>query len=98
MNSLQPLTHDAPLPARSRKRELFHLILVIVLPIGLLIAAAASIQHFVNRNWDEAIADADRQLAEAVADADRLDSGWRLDELTGRRKVLADENNAAVRV
>jgi hypothetical protein len=98
MNSFQPPSGVAPLPARTRRREWLGLVLAITLPVGLLVAAAASINHFVNRDWDEATAAADRELAQAVADADRLDPGWRLDELTARRKVLADEDNAAVRV
>jgi hypothetical protein len=98
MKSFQPPISAAPLPPRSRRREWLGLALVIALPVGLLVAAAALINHFVNRDWDEANAAADRELAEAIADADRLDPGWRLDELTARRKNLADEENAAMRV
>jgi hypothetical protein len=39
----------------------------------------------------------DRDLEEATAEADRLDpDGWRLDELEAHRKVVPDEENAAL--
>jgi hypothetical protein len=40
----------------------------------------------------------DRDWEEAVAEADRLDPGWRLEELEARRAVLPDEQNAALQV
>jgi hypothetical protein len=88
----------ASLPRRSRRREWLGLALVIALPVGLLVAAAASISHFVNRDWDQANAAADQELNEAIADADRLDPGWLWDELIARRKSIPDQENGSLLV
>jgi hypothetical protein len=39
-----------------------------------------------------------QELREAIAEADQLDPGWRWQELEARRKVIPDEENAALRV
>jgi hypothetical protein len=41
---------------------------------------------------------ADRQLQEAVTEADQLDPGWRLDELDAKRKIIPNDQNAALQV
>lgn len=40
----------------------------------------------------------DRQMEEAIAEADRLDPGWRLHELEARRRFIPDAENAALQV
>jgi len=41
---------------------------------------------------------ADVEFQDALAEADRLDPGWRLDDLLGRRPVYADGDNPALQV
>ena len=40
----------------------------------------------------------EQELREALAEADRIDPGWRFEDLEARRKVIPDEENAALRV
>ena len=40
----------------------------------------------------------EQELREAIAEADRIDPGWRFEDLEARRKVIPDEENAALRV
>src|SRR5947208_2528492 len=39
---------------------------------------------------------AERSLGGAMAEADRLDPGWRLEELLGKRELPPDEQNSAL--
>jgi hypothetical protein len=71
-------------PAKPRRRR-WLLVLVALLLLG----AGAGVLFL---RPDPSVAD----LRAAFAEADRLDPGWRFEELDARRKVIPDEDNAAL--
>jgi hypothetical protein len=79
----------APIPKPKRRRWKWTRRLALALVV-LLVAAAGGVLLLYHL--------AGRDLERALAEADELDPGWRLEELEAKRGVIADEDNAALRV
>jgi hypothetical protein len=76
-----------PAPAPSRRRWVKRIAIGL---LAVILLAAGGILLFLYL--------ADREWHEAVAEADRLDPGWRFEELEAKRAPVADDENAALRV
>jgi hypothetical protein len=64
--------------------------LVLTLLLLLVVAAAAYLVFGPDASEDD--------LRQAIAETDRADPGWHFDEVDARRKVIPDDENAALRV
>jgi hypothetical protein len=60
--------------------------------LGVLIAGLLLGWHFYNQSLLE------KELQDAIAEADRLDPGWRLEELVAKRAVIPDLENSAIQI
>jgi hypothetical protein len=85
MNEPDVLDEPAPPPPKRRRRLLGCGLVLLVL-----LAACGGFYGYLLHKFDA-------DLADAVAEADRQDpDGWRLDDIEAHRKVLPDEENAAL--
>jgi hypothetical protein len=81
------LLTSVPAKRRGSRRRWLFVAVPVLLPVLLLAGVYFLIGHL-----------ADLELQDAQAEADRLDPGWRLDDLEGRRPEYADDDNSALQV
>jgi hypothetical protein len=76
-----------PSPPRPRRRWLRRIAGALLLLVAAASGGVFLLVYLADREWDE-----------AVAEADRLDPGWRFDELEKKRAVIPDDTNSARQV
>jgi hypothetical protein len=79
------LPESPPLPARGRRR--WRLLLFVLVPLVLLVAA-----------YGYLLVIGDRRVRDALAETDRLDPGWRLEDIEAARDVIPDGENSVLTV